>query len=572
MKAGSKLLRVLLLAGIFAAAASFVGISAARRTPAPQAESVSITLLGTTDTHGRLLPWDYYADKPDDLGIAKIATLIKHERADAPDALLVDCGDTIQGTFFSNYFTDTDITRPNPMIAVFNLLRYDAMTAGNHEFNIGEEAMWKAKGESKFPWLGANIKQTYTQGVSYFPPYIIKNVKGVRVGIVGFTMPFLPPWKIEADYRGYELEPIVETAKRVIPEVRPKVDLLVLALHSGFHDDPLGKEPARPRQEIGENVAPEVAEQVPGIDVIFFGHSHSELPEKFVNGVLMTQPRNFGMSLARADVAMTRNTDGRWEVTSKHAHTIPVTDQVPADPDVMKLVKPYQEALEKYLDTPIATSAKDLSGNHAAYEDNPLLDVIQESLLDAGHADVAVTTIANAGARISAGPVTPRQVGALYNYSNGICVLQMTGAQLKDALEHSASFFSQWPLPPGETAKLPGYKADQAHGVSYEVDLTRPVGTRIRELQFHGEPLDPAQVLRVAVTSSRYSGEGRYPGYLALPVISRSPIEIRDLLIDHVKRTKTIPAEAAQNWKIVPPEAVAAMEKAADAEASSQVR
>jgi 2',3'-cyclic-nucleotide 2'-phosphodiesterase/3'-nucleotidase len=548
------------------AAASFVAIAAARRAPGPKVESVSITLLGTTDTHGRLLPWDYYANKPDNLGIAKIATLIKQERATAPDALLLDCGDTIQGTFFSNYFTDKDTSRPNPMIAVFNLLRYDSMTVGNHEFNIGQESMWKAKGESKFPWLGANIKQSYTQGVPYFPPYIIKNVKGVRVGIVGFTMPFLPPWRIEADYRGYELEPILETAKRVVPEVRPKVDLLVLALHSGFHDDPLGNSPARPRQEVGENVAPEVAEQVPGIDVIFFGHSHSELPEKFVNGVLMTQPRNFGMSLARADVSMTKNAAGRWEVTSKHSHVIPVTAQVPADPDVMSLVKPYQDALDKYLSTPIATSPKALSGNHAAYEDSPLLDVIEETLKQKGQADVALASVPDTGIKLSAGPVTAGQVRDLYDYENGLIVLQMTGAQLKAALEHSASFFPQWP-PTGAAGNLkgPGTNSDQAAGVSYEIDLSRPEGDRIRNLQFQGKPLDPAQVLRVATTSSRFSGASGYPGYRDLPVISRSPIEVQQLLIDHLTRTKNIPAEAAHNWKIVPAEAVAAMEQSADA-------
>jgi 2',3'-cyclic-nucleotide 2'-phosphodiesterase/3'-nucleotidase len=237
------------------------------------ANSVSITLLDTTDTHGWIEPWDYYADKPANLGLAKIATLIKQQRAEVPDLLLLDCGDTIQGTPLAYYFAEKDTSKPNPMIAAFNLLRYDGMAVGNHEFNFGEEVMWKAKGESNFPWLAANIKSTYTKGVPHFQPYIIKNVSGVRVGIVGFVTPGIPRWEIPDHYKGYKFEPIVTAAKRVVPEVRRQADLLVVILHSGFYTDPVSGE-SWPEQLPGENVAPDLAE-VPGIDVIFYGHTHS---------------------------------------------------------------------------------------------------------------------------------------------------------------------------------------------------------------------------------------------------------------------------------------------------------
>ncbi len=529
---------------------------------------MSITLLDTTDTHGRLIPWDYYGDKPENRGLAKLATLIKQARAEDPDALLLDCGDTIQGTPLAYYFAEKDTSKPNPMIAAFNLLHYDAMAVGNHEFNFGEEAMWKAKGESKFPWLAANIKETYTQGTPYFPPYIIKNVKGVRVGIVGFVTPGIPYWEVPDHYKGYQFEQIVRAAKRVIPEVRPKVDLLVVITHSGFVRDPVSGE-AWSEQMPGENTVPDLAEQVPGIDVIFFGHTHSELPEKFINGVLLSQPKNWGTSLARADIAMERDAGGRWSVVSKHARIIPATASVPDDPEIMRLAAPYQEATEKYLDTPIATSRKDLSAKYARYEDNPLLDVVLDTERDAGHADVSMATMLYAGARIPPGPVTVRQAAALYIYENTLYVVQMTGAQLKEALEHSAAFFSGWPLRAGETEKLPSYNADQASGVSYTVDLTRAVGDRIEDLRFKGKPLDPSQSLRVAINNYRYTGGGGYSVFKGLPVVYRSPSEIRELVIDYLTRAKAIPAEAAGNWKIVPPAAVAAIEKASDADSSA---
>jgi 2',3'-cyclic-nucleotide 2'-phosphodiesterase / 3'-nucleotidase len=560
------LLHTIQLIGTFTLAASFAEMSAAQQTLTPKPESVSITLLGTTDLHGRIEPWDYYADKPVDFGLVKIATLVKQVRAEVPDALLLDSGDMVQDpqSLLANYFLEKDTSKTNPMIAVMNQLHYDAMAVGNHEFNFAPEPMWKLKGESKFPWLCANIKQTYTQGTPYFPPYIIKNVKGVRIGIVAFVSTVANPSK------GYEFEPILEAAKRVIPELRPRVDLLVVLLHSGFARDPLGEESPRIQMK-DENIAPDFAQQVPGIDVILFGHTHSELPEKVINGVLLTEAKYWGMSLARADVAMTRGADGHWVVTSKHARTIPVTAGVPGDPEIVKVVRPYRQELEQYLDTRIGASAKDLSGKHARYEDSPLLDVIQDTQRDAGHADVSMANLLNDRVRIPAGPVTVRQVGAIYPDSNNIAVVEMTGAQLKEALEHSASFFPQWPPPPGEAIRLPSSNPDQAEGVSYEIDLTQPAGDRIRDLQFHGKPLDPAQKLRVAVSSSRRMGEDGYTIYKGLPVVSRAE-DMRELLIDHVTSTKKISTEAVKNWKIVPAEAVAAMERVADAGAASQTK
>ncbi len=554
------------LAVIFA-----IGARLAIRAHAAAPSHVTITLLSTTDIHGHIEPWDYYTDKPADLGLAKIATLIKQARVEAPHALLLDCGDTIQGTPLAYYFAEKDTSKPNPTIAAFNALHYDAMAVGNHEFNFGEQVMWKAKGESQFPWLAANVAQTYTKGVEHIGSYIIKNVDGVRIGIVGFVTPGIPRWEIPEHYKGYEFQPIVAAAQRVIPEVRKQVDLLVVIMHSGLDRDPQNGD-AAPDQIDNENAAWELADQVPGIDVIFYGHTHREMPELMVHGVLMSQAKNWGQSLARADVEMSRDASGRWLVASKHSTTIAVTREIVADPEIMKLAKPYQEATQKYLDTPIANSAKELTGQHSRYEDDPLVDLIHKVQLDAGHADVSMATMFFPDVKMPAGPVTVRQAAALYVYENTLYVVQMTGAQLKDALEHAASFFSAWPVPEGESIRLPGYNADSAEGVSYVIDLTQPVGQRIRNLTFHGKPLEPAQPLRVAINNYRYTGGGRYSVYQGLRVVYRSPVEIRELMIDYLSRTKNIPSTADGNWKIVPREALAAIEKAADADANEHSR
>ncbi len=518
-------------------------------------ESVAITLLGTTDLHGNIEPVDYYLNQPANRGLAKIATLVRRIRVEQPHALLLDSGDTIQGTPLAYYFARKNLSKPNPTIAAMNALGYDAMAVGNHEFNFGLKVLWKSKREARFPILAANLRQKYKQGAEHFLSYVIKDVEGVRVGIVGFVTPGVPRWEIPANYRGYEFEQIVDAARRVIPEVRKKADLVVVIAHSGLGRDPETGEPFPEDEFSGENAVFALAEEVPGIDVILFGHTHHEVPEKLVHGVLLVQAKNWGQSLARVDVTMERDASNHWHLAQKHSTTIPVTDAVAADPEILKLAEPYHEATQAYLDAPIAISPVAQDATTARYEDHPLVDLIHKAQLEASHADVSLATMFYPGARIPAGKVSLRQVASLYIYENMLYTVLMTGAQLKDALEHAASFFPAWPFPPGETPRLPGYNADTAEGVSYTLDLTQPVGQRIRGLTYKGKPLEPAANLRVAINNYRYTGGGHYDVYKGLPVVYRSPQEIRELLIEHVTRTGAIPATADGNWRIVPDEA-----------------
>ena len=558
---------VALTAGAFAALAATGDSIAPAAMRAPQsapasatpAATVDLTLLGTTDLHGHIEPLDYYTNKPASLGLAKIATLIRQERAERPNVLLLDSGDTIQGTPLAYYYATKDTSAPNPMMLLMNSLNYDAAALGNHEFNFGLNILWKTKREANFPILAANLEQEYKSGVPYFRPYIIKEIAGVRVGIVGFVTPSVPSWEIPANYRGYKFLPIVETARRVIPEVRKQVDLVVVITHSGLGPDPVTGATAPADEIAGENTTLALAEQVPGIDVILFGHTHREVKQMMVNGALLVQAKNWGGSLAKVDVEMTRDANGHWRVASKSSTTLTAGPDVPVDPEITRLAAPYEAATQKYLDTPIATCDRDLSGATERFEEGPLVDLINRVQMEAGHADVSLATMLYSGARIPAGRVTVRQIAALYVYENTLYVVQMTGAQLRAALEHSASFFQLWPLPEGETLQLPDYGADSAAGVNYKIDLTRPAGDRIVELTFHGQPLDPKKMLRVAINNYRYTGGGLYGVYKGLPILYRSPLEIRELIINYVSEHGTIPTVADHTWEIIPAEAVAAM-------------
>ena len=526
------------------------------------ADDVTLTLLSTTDSHGHLLAWDDMTNKPANWGLAKIATLVETIRATAPNVLLLDCGDTIEGTPLAYYFNVKDSAQPNPEIAVMNAMHYDAMEVGNHEFNFGERVMWKAKRESHFPWLAANLKQTQTSGVPYFQPYIIKRVGGVRVGIVGFVTPGVPHWEIPSHYRGYTFEPIVDAARRVIPEVRAKCDLLVAIVHSGLDRNPKTGEPFSGYTLNDENQAWELAESEPSIDVLFYGHTHQEMPQLIVNGVLMAQAKNWGESLARADVQLHRESDGHWKVVAKHSTTIRPATDAPQDPAIVKLVEPYQKTAEKYLDTPIATLQQPLNGTLARYEDEPLVDLIHRAQMQYAHADVSLATLFIPSVHVAAGNVTIRDAFGIYPYENTLYGVEMTGAQLKDALEHAASFYPSWPAPADKPMRLPGYDADSAEGVAYEMDLSKPVGSRITNLTFRGKPISVTQIFRVAINNYRYTGGGGYSVFKGLPVAYRSTQEVRDLIIAYLEKTKHFPA-SDKNWRIVPDAAREAIEKQA---------
>ncbi len=527
-----------------------------------KSRQATITLLGTTDLHGNLYPFDYYSEQPANRGLAKIATLIKRVRAEQPNVLLVDSGDTIQGTPLAYYFARKDTSRPNPTIAAMNALRYDAMAIGNHEFNFGLDPMWKAKREARFPWLAANIGGTHRKGDAHFAPYIIKKIAGIRVGIVGFITPGVPRWEVPDHYRGYTFEPILDAARRVIPHVRKKVDVLVVIAHSGYErnpDRPAAGQPAEGDDTPIENSMVSLAEQFPMVDIILFGHTHQEVPEKFINGVLTVQARNWGQSLARADVALARGPGGKWRITSRKSTAIPVTDAVAPDPEITELARPYHQTVEAYLKTPLGTSDKPLDGSTARYEDHPFVDFIHTVQREAGQADVSLATMFLTSARVPAGTVTIRHVSSIYLYENTLYVVEMTGAQLREALEHSSSFFPQWPPREGERLRLPGYNADVADGVAYTVDLTQAPGQRIRDLRYKDAPVDPAQKLRVAINNYRHAGGGRYSTLREAPIVFQAGQEVRELMIEWMSRSKVLPTSADQNWKIVPREAVDAM-------------
>jgi 2',3'-cyclic-nucleotide 2'-phosphodiesterase / 3'-nucleotidase len=516
-------------------------------------ERVQITILGTTDLHGNINPIDYYTNKADNRGLAKVATLIKRVRKEQPNVVLIDSGDTIQGSPLASYHSRKNNQPPDPMMLAMSALGFDAMAVGNHEYNFGLKVLEKARGEAQFPWLSGNTYETKT-GKTHFQPYIVKELDGVKVGILGLTTPGVPNWDNPPNYAGLEFrEPVVEAGKWVpIMRAKDKVDVVVVAMHMGLGED-LRTGEKNPGQVPHENEAVAVAKAVPGIDVIFMGHTHREVPSLFINGVLLTQANHWGRHVARADFYLQR-TGQRWEVYAKSARTIPVDDKVEPDAEIVKLAEPYDRETQAWLDRTIGESKEELTAREARFRDTAILDLIQKVQLDAGSADVSMVASFNPDARIAKGPVTVRDIASLYVYENTLAVLEVTGQQLKDALEHSAKYFRAYE--PGKAAadlvdqKIPGYNFDIAEGVTYELDISKPIGERIQNLRFRGQPVSPQQKFRLATNNYRVNGGGGYTMYKNAPVVYRSGEEIRELIIDWVERHRRVPSEPTNNWRL----------------------
>lgn len=519
------------------------------------AQRAWLTVIATTDLHGNILPVDYYTNKEDARGLARVATIVRGIRKENPNTVLVDSGDTIQGTPLAFFHNRKNNTPPDPMMLTMSALKYDALAVGNHEYNFGLKVLNKAKGEAAFPWLSGN---TYKRGTdeTYYRPYIVKEIGGVRVGILGLTTPGVPNWDNPENFAGLEFREPLPEARKWVNELKTKerADVVIIAMHMGLEED-LRTGERSPGQVPFENQAMTIARNVPGIDVITMGHTHREIPSAIINGVLLTQANAYGRHVARVDLYLEQDAQNRWRIAARTARTIPVTDRVETDAEIARLAAPYDKETQAWLSRVIGNSTAELTAEGARFTDNALLDLIHRVQLDAGRADVSMAASFNDRARVAAGDVTVRDIAGLYVYENTLVVLEVTGQQLKDALEHSARYFTAYRpnTPPADLvdAKIPGYNFDIAEGVTYDLDITKPFGARIRNLQFKSKPLAPTRKLKLATNNYRVNGGGGYTMYKGARVVYRSGEEIRELIIDWVERNKQIPAEATNNWRLV---------------------
>lgn len=545
----------------FAVALCALFAGCAKAPPAPvvlpaQSDTVELLVMATTDVHGHLRAWDYFSATPDSTGsLASAATLIESIRAEQPGmTVLLDAGDLFQGTPLTYLATRSAARAPHPVMAAMTVMRYDAAAVGNHEFNYGLESFRSAASQASFPFLAANVFGT--DGTRAFPASTIVPRGPLTVGIVGATTPGSAVWDKD------KLQGVLEF-RDIIPAVRVAVDsvraagahVVLVTLHAGLtgaasYDTVTTNLPS-------ENVAARLAHEVSGIDLIVFGHSHRELPDTIINGVRLLQPRNWARSLGVARLTAARNAAG-WSVVSSTGRTLP-TAGYPENATVVELTDRAHEATVAYVAERIGSTDAVWSSDSARVRDVPLTDFILEVQRKVSGAQLASTAAFSLTAALDSGPITVAEVARLYPYENTLKAVRLTGRQLREYLEFSARYFGRFGSEePAIDAKTPGFNFDIVAGAEYTIDVSRPVGSRITRLMVNGVAVSDTATFTMALNNYRQSGGGGYAMLRDAPVVYEGTEEIRQLLIDEVRKTRVLRQQSyfTRNWELVPDSAV----------------
>ncbi|HTL97234.1 MAG TPA: bifunctional UDP-sugar hydrolase/5'-nucleotidase [Holophagaceae bacterium] len=508
-----------------------------------KAQEATLRILTTTDVHGHVMPQDTFSLRPENQGWAKLATLVRQARAGHDNTLLIDCGDEIQGEPLDYVRAVLHPEMPEPAVAIMNALGYSAMAVGNHEYNFGLANLRSAEKQAAFPFLSANTLDART-GRPAFKPFVMVKAGPLTVAIVGFTTPWIPHWEEPANYAGLRFEDIVATAKTVIPALRAKADLVIVAMHSG-----LGKVDGR----VGdENAALRLAEEVPGIDAILTGHTHQPISTTH-KGVPILQAWCWGQALGVLDFTLEKR-QGRWAVASSQPQLVKTDDATAVDPEVLSLTAGLREATDRYLGTLATNLETDLDGRWGRMEDTPLVQLIHTVMRQATGAQLASAACNSARIFIPKGATSVRQFYALEPYEDHVAVIRITGAQLKAYLEHAAACFTYSWKPELFNPDIPAYDYDMVDGATYALDLGKPVGARVAELSVGGQPVKPDQTFTLALTTYRLRGGG---GYLDAMGFSGGPLSItdrslRNLLLAYVLAHPDLAVTADGNWHTIP--------------------
>ncbi|MBK9375281.1 MAG: bifunctional metallophosphatase/5'-nucleotidase [Holophagales bacterium] len=523
--------------------------------PAGAVDRVAITVLQTSDLHANLLPWDYARGAEGAWGLARVATRIREIRKTAPNVLLLDGGDTIQGAPTGWLEARRPAGGPHFVAAAMSALGYDAMAVGNHEFNFGMDVLRRAQRDSSFPWVSANTRNE-ADGSAAFPEYLVKELDGIRVGVLGLTTPNIPGWEPLANRPGLKWEDPVATAGRLVPLLRgrERCDVVVVLLHGGLEIDLATGEP---NGTAHENRAAALARDVPGVDLILMGHTHRRLPLTRVHGVPVIQPGRWGEALARVDLVVERS-GGKSTIVEANGTLLPSDASVAIDPEVAAIARAPHERALSYLGEALATASGPFPGGRARLEDTALLDLVNETQLEVTGADLSLTSLLPF--RFDgweAGPVTVRQVYALYPYENQLVVLEVDGARLRSILEHAASYYGTVDWRDGRLVITPRagmtpYNFDVLQGASYRVDPTAPVGSRVRELRFKGRDVTDGDLFSLAVNSYRAQGSGGYTALKGAKLLRSYNDEVRELLVERLRKAGTIQPRTDRNWFLAP--------------------
>lgn len=537
-------------------------------------KTIDLKFIETSDVHGSFFPYDFINRKPKAGSLARVATYVNQLRSQhGENVILLDNGDILQGqpvNYYSNY---VDTTSANIAAQVVNYLRYDAQTIGNHDVETGHRVYDKWVSATHCPILGANVIDTKTNK-PYLKPYTILKRGGARIAIIGLLTPAIPNWLGENLWSGLRFEEMVSSARqwmRVVKE-QEKADIVIGLFHSG-------KDGGITTPHYKEDAALAVAREVPGFDVVFFGHDHTRYADAVTNSegklVACLDPANNAMSVAQADLQLVKR-KGHWCVKESQWKLVDVAD-LPVDNEFVDHFSAFNETVKAYANRVIGTFENTISTRDSYFGNSAFNDLILNLELSITKADVAFNAPVSFDVAIKKGPVRVADMFNLYKYENQLFVMRLTGKEIRKALEMSYDLWVNTMTSPndhlllldsqtrGDQQRL-GFKNfsfnfDSAAGIDYEVDVTKPNGQKVKVLKMsNGEPFDENKYYKVAVNSYRANGGGelltRGAGIakddLDDRIVWRSEFDLRHYLMEEIKRLGTLNPQPNTNWRFVP--------------------
>lgn len=539
-------------------------------------KTVTLRFIETSDVHGAFFPYDFIERRPMRGTMARVSTYIQKQRQQyGQNVILLDNGDILQGQPTCYYTNYVNTSEPNIAAQVLNYLRYDAEVFGNHDIETGHKVYDKWIRDLHCPTLGANVIDRKS-GKPYTEPYLILERQGVRIAVLGMLTPAIPNWLNESIWSGMYFEEMVGCARKWVKTLREKeqADIIIGVFHSGW--DGGIKTP-----DYDEDATRRIALEVPGFDVIFFGHDHRARHD-VINGVLCLDPANNAVNIAQATlkVSITEQPRGQRhvELIDKKGAIVDVTTE-DIDQQYVRHFQPQIDSIRAFVDQQIGTFQTTMLSRDAFFGPSPFIDYIHELQLQHTGADISFNAPLQFNTVIQAGPVYMSDMFKLYRYENKIYVLRMTGREILGHLEFSYDQWVNTMQSPDDHILLLNdneqsdqqrlgfrnltFNFDSAMGIDYEVDVTQPNGHKVRILQFtDGRPFHLDQWYRVVMNSYRGNGGGellvRGAGipFDSIPsrIVYMSDLDQRHYLTDRIRQAGTVAPRAHNNWRFVPEE------------------
>ena len=533
------------------------------------AQEVNIKILGTSDIHGRVVPWSYGADVEDKSGsYAQIATYVKDVRKNNKNVVLVDVGDAIQDNQVDVFAKDKKYYKDHPIPKVLNEMKYDVFVLGNHEFNFGMKALDEILKDIKAKKLTANFYYKKNDK-RYIDATTIIEKDGVKLGIIGLSTPMSAKFEEDTgNLKDMKFTSPTEEARTQVEKLKAKgVDAIIVIAHMGIDNE----------NKIPDTGMRDVINAVDGIDVVIAGHMHKDVPSETIKNTLITEPHRYGTVVSEVDLTFDINDKKEVKLVKKESKTVPVKE-LEADKKIAEIYKPYHEKLRELNNVVIGQTANEMvpqetkHGVSAAFsKDTGLSSFINDVEQHYSGADVVTFSFDHQKARMDKGDIKKKDIIFNYRYAGGdVTVYELTGKQLKEYMEWSANYFDT--IQPGDTEYR--YNAERKKskyvtydifgGVNYKIDLRNPRGSKIVDLTLaDGKPVTDDMKLKVGMNSYRFAqlnGKGGIWEGQQIPVLWESKVAmgrekgtIQNMMIDYITNVKKgkIDGQSHNRWEII---------------------